>query len=184
MRCAKCGTTNSPTNSFCAKCGNALAKHCAKCQAENPPTSDFCGKCGASLSEPAEPLPAAPPELTREAAPSPAPAGERRHLCVLFCDLVGSTPLSQQLDAEDLRIVVGSYQRTCEAVVVRNGGFVAQYRGDSIEVYFGYPLAHEDDSSRVVRCALEIVEAVRQLAAATKVDLQVRIGIHSGHVVI
>jgi class 3 adenylate cyclase len=81
-------------------------------------------------------------------------------VCVLFCDLVGSTPMSQQLDAEDLRIALGSYQRTCEAVVLRNDGFVAQYRGDNIEVYFGCPLAHEDDASRVVRCAVELVEAV------------------------
>jgi class 3 adenylate cyclase len=106
MRCTKCGTDSPATNNFCAKCGNALTKHCAKCSAENAPTSDYCSKCGASLSEPvaAQP-PAAPPEL----APGPATAGERRHLTVLFCDLVGSTPLSQQLDAEEWREVIAKY---------------------------------------------------------------------------
>jgi class 3 adenylate cyclase/tetratricopeptide (TPR) repeat protein len=105
-------------------------------------------------------------------------------LFVLFCDLVGSTPLSQRLDPETLRDVVGAYQRAGEAVVLRYDGLVAQYRGDSLEVYFGYPHAHEDDASRVVRCAIEMLEAIRQLAAVTKVDLQVRIGIDSGRVVV
>jgi class 3 adenylate cyclase/tetratricopeptide (TPR) repeat protein len=142
--------------------------NCAKCGFTNVPAARFCGGCGKALA----------------ACRDVAPEAERRHVCVLFCDLVGSTPLSQQLDAEDLRIVVGSYQRTCEGVVVRNGGFVAQHRGDSIEIYFGYPLAHEDDAPRAVRCAFEMVEAVRELAAAIKVDLEVRIGIHSGRVVV
>ena len=148
--------------------GREFAVICRSCGFSNGAGARFCGGCGKAL----------------EASASPLPDAERRHVFVLFSDLVGSTPLSQRLDAEDLREVIGAYQRRCEAVVLRHGGFVAQYLGDGIEVYFGYPLAHEDDASRVVRCALEIVEAVRQLAAATKVDLQVRIGIHSGRVVI
>src|SRR5271168_3825542 len=162
MRCAKCGTTNSPTNSFCAKCGNALAKHCAKCSAENPPTSDFCGKCGASLSEPAEPLPAAPPELTRD-APGRATAGERRHLTVLFCDLVGSTPLSQQLDAEEWRDVIAQYQQAASGAVSRFGGYVAKNLGDGLLIYFGWPTAREDDPERAVRAGLAIVDAMAPL---------------------
>ena len=142
--------------------------NCPSCGFANVAAARFCGGCGKALA----------------ANDGAAPEAERRQVCVLFCDLVGSTPLSQRLDPEDLRDVVGAYQRVCEAVVLRHNGFVAQYRGDSIEVYFGYPLAHEDDASRVVRCALEMLDAVRQLAVATKVDLQVRIGIHSGRVVV
>ena len=78
----------------------------------------------------------------------------------------------------------GGYQNACEAVVQRHDGFVAQYRGDSIEVYFGYPRAHEDDARRVVRCALDMLEAVRQVGLSTAVDLQVRIGIDCGQVVV
>ena len=141
---------------------------CASCDFENSPIARFCGGCGKPI----------------EAVGAIAPDAERRHICVLFCDLVGSTPLSGQVDPEDLRIIVGSYQRVCEGVVRRNGGFVAQYRGDSLEVYFGYPTAHEDDASRAVRCGLEMVAAVRQLAVETKVDLDVRIGIHDGKVVV
>ena len=142
--------------------------NCPSCGFANVRVARFCGGCGKEL----------------KAITSAMPDAERRHVCVLFCDLVGSTPLSLRLDAEDLRNVMGSYQRACETVVFRHDGFVAQYRGDSLEVYFGYPHAHEDDASRAVLCALEMLEAVRQLANATKFDLQVRIGIDSGRVVV
>ncbi len=167
MRCSKCGTNNPSTNNFCAKCGNALAKYCAKCKAENPPTSDFCGKCGAALGEPAAPPPAAPPELVpaapaelAPAAPGPAPAGERRHLTVVFCDLVGSTPLSQQLDAEEWRDVIAQYQQAASGAVARFGGYVAKNLGDGLLIYFGWPTAREDDPERAVRGGLAIVDAM------------------------
>src|SRR5271168_4649912 len=187
MRCAKCGTTNSPTNSFCAKCGNALAKHCAKCSAENPPTSDFCGKCGASLAESAAPSHADRPGLAG-AAPDPAVAGERRHLTVLFCDLVGSTPLSQQLDAEEWREVIAKYQQAASGAVAPFGGYVAKNLGDGLLIYFGWPTAREDDPARAVRAGLAIVDAMVPLNATLSADdgtrLEVRIGIHTGPVVI
>ena len=139
--------------------------NCPACGFANAATARFCGGCGNRL----------------EAA---APEAERRQICVLFCDLVGSTPLSQSLDPEDLRSVLGAYRHACEAVVLRHGGFVAQYYGDGVEVYFGYPNAREDDASRVVRCALDMLEAIRQLAKATRLDLKVRIAIDSGRVVV
>jgi class 3 adenylate cyclase/tetratricopeptide (TPR) repeat protein len=187
MRCAKCGRNNSPTNNFCAKCGNALAKQCTKCQAENPPTSDFCGKCGAALGESAAPPLAAPPELAG-AAPVPATAGERRHLTVLFCDLVGSTPLSQQLDAEEWREVIAKYQQAASGAVARFGGYIAKNLGDGLLIYFGWPTAREDDPARAVRAGLAIVDAMvplnATLAAEDGTRLEVRIGIHTGPVVI
>jgi class 3 adenylate cyclase/ribosomal protein L40E len=149
MRCSKCGTDNPATNNFCAKCGNALAKHCAKCNADNPPTSDFCGKCGAPLGEPVAPQ-SAPPELAF-AASGPATDGERRHLTVLFCDLVGSTPLSQQLDAEEYRDIIAQYQEAAADAVARFGGHVARKLGDGLLVYFGWPTAREDDPERATR---------------------------------
>jgi class 3 adenylate cyclase/ribosomal protein L40E len=187
MRCTKCGTNNPSTNNFCAKCGNALAKQCAKCKAENPPTSDFCGKCGAALGEPAAPPPPAPPELAG-AAPVLATAGERRHLTVLFCDLVGSTPLSQQLDAEEWREVIAKYQQAASGPVARFGGYVAKNLGDGLLIYFGWPTAREDDPERAVRAGLAIVDAMVPLNATLAADdgarLEVRIGIHTGPVVI
>lgn len=138
------------------------------CGFVNTTAARFCGGCGKPLST----------------AAAQVPEAERRHVCVLFCDLVDSTPLSRRLDPEDLRTVVDSYQRACEAVAQRFAGFVAQYRGDSVEVYFGYPHAHEDDACRSVRCALAMVGAVGQLAVGSNVRLQVRIGIDCGRVVV
>src|SRR5215831_5968734 len=88
---------------------------------------------------------------------------ERRQLTVLFCDLVDSTLLARQLDPEDLREVVRAYQEACAKVIARFEGHIAQYLGDGLLVYFGYPLAHEDDAQRAVRAGLGIVEALGQL---------------------
>src|SRR5262249_57857826 len=87
----------------------------------------------------------------------PTPDAERRQLTVLFCDLVDSTVLSGQLDPEDLREVVRAYQDTCAKVIASFEGHIAQYLGDGLLVYFGYPLAHEDDAPRAVRAGLGIV---------------------------
>jgi class 3 adenylate cyclase/predicted ATPase len=116
------------------------------------------------------------------------PEAERRQLTVLFCDLVDSTPLSSQLDPEDWREVVRAYQEACAKVVGRFKGQIAQYLGDGLLVYFGYPLAHEDDAQRAVRAGLGMIEAVGQLntrlAQERGVRLAVRLGIHTGLVVV
>ncbi len=106
----------------------------------------------------------------------------------MFCDLVDSTVLSGQLDPEDLREVVRAYQETCAKVIARFEGHIAQYLGDGLLVYFGYPLAHEDDAQRAVRAGLGMVEALGQLNTRLMqergVHLAVRLGIHTGLVVV
>jgi class 3 adenylate cyclase len=141
------------------------------------------------LPAPGPATPAA--RLSQTAAPSVAPASpeaERRQLTVLFCDLVDSTPLASQLDPEDLREVVRAYQDTCAKVIVRFDGHIAQYLGDGLLVYFGYPRAHEDDAQRAVRAGLGMIEAVGQLntrlVQERGVQLAVRLGIHTGLVVV
>ena len=113
---------------------------------------------------------------------------ERRQLTVLFCDLADSTTLAGQLDPEDLREVIQAYQATCAEVIQRFDGHIAQYLGDGLLVYFGYPQAHEDDASRAVRAGLSIVEALGTLNARLGRDrgirLAVRVGIHTGLVVV
>src|SRR2546428_7150956 len=122
------------------------------------------------------------------ATTAPLPDAERRQLTVLFCDLGASTALARQLDPEDLREVVRAYQETCAKVVQRFDGHIAQYLGDGLLVYFGYPLAHEDDAQRAVRAGLGMVEALGQLNTRLKqergVVLAVRLGIHTGLVVV
>jgi class 3 adenylate cyclase/predicted ATPase len=108
----------------------------------------------------------------------------RRQLTVMFCDLVGSTALSAQLDPEDLHGVIGAYHHCCAERVERNGGFVAKYMGDGVLAYFGYPEAHEDDAERAVRAGLAVVEAAPKLVTAAGSPLHVRIGIATGLVVV
>jgi class 3 adenylate cyclase len=126
---------------------------------------------------------------TAVSPPEPHPPdAERRQLTVLFCDLVDSTVLASQLDPEELREVVRAYQEACAKVIARFEGYIAQYLGDGLLVYFGYPLAHEDDAQRAVRAGLGIVEALGQLntrlAQEWGVHLAVRLGIHTGLVVV
>ena len=115
----------------------------------------------------------------------------------MFCDLVGSTALSEQLDPEEWRAIVQDYQAACGEKISRFEGYIAQCLGDGLLVYFGYPAAHEDDAQRAVRAGLEIVEAIRgqgsgvggqekrqHLNARLSQSLQVRVGIHTGQVVV
>ena len=127
------------------------------------------------------------PTALPPAAP-PTPEAERRQLTVLFCDLVDSTGLAGQLDPEELHEVVRAYQEACDKVIARFEGHIAQYLGDGLLVYFGYPLAHEDDAQRAVRAGLGIVEALGQLntrlGQERELHLAARLGCHTGLVVV
>jgi hypothetical protein len=127
--------------------------------------------------------PIIPPEPTRT-----APEAERRQLTVMFCDLVGSTDLSGKFDPEDLREVVRAYQEVAAEVIEHYEGHIAQYLGDGLMVYFGWPQAHEDDARRAVHSGLGIIEAIGtlniRLGADYDIQLAVRIGIHTGLVVV
>jgi class 3 adenylate cyclase len=107
---------------------------------------------------------------------------ERRQLTVLFCDLVGSTALSQRLDPEDFRAVIQSFQEACAAAIQAHGGYVAKHLGDGLLAYFGYPQAQEDDAVRAVRAGLAMARAVAGLEASE--PLQARVGIETGLVVV
>jgi class 3 adenylate cyclase len=114
--------------------------------------------------------------------PRASSRGERRQLTVMFCDLVGSTALSTVLDPEELNALIKSYRAVCGAVVARYAGHVAQYLGDGILVYFGWPIAYEDSAERAVRSALDIVDAVKAMHSVR--PLAVRIGLATGPVVV
>ena len=138
-----------------------------------------------------EDAPGAPPsddQMNAAHLARSAPEAERRQLTVMFCDLVGSTDLSGRLDPEDLREVVRAYQETAAAVIKRYEGHIAQYLGDGLLIYFGYPVAHEDDAQRAVYTGLGIIEAMEtlnlRLQENHRVELAVRIGIHTGPVVV
>jgi class 3 adenylate cyclase/predicted ATPase len=132
----------------------------------------------AALRNDGRPEPAAKRRETIDTA-----AAERRQLTVMFCDLVGSTPLSSRFDPEDLREVIAAYHRTVGEIIAAGSGFISRYMGDGVLVYFGYPQAHEDDAERAVRAGLAAIEAVRRLDVKS-VRLQTRVGIATGLVVV
>jgi class 3 adenylate cyclase len=142
--------------------------------------TDATGETARTLSDEVPAFPAAPVR--------PTPDAERRQLTVLFCDLVGSTQLSGQLDPEDLRAVVRAYQEAAAEVIQPYEGHIAQYLGDGLLVYFGYPTAHEDEARRAVHTGLGIIQAIAtlntRLATQYSVQLAVRLGIHTGPVVV
>jgi class 3 adenylate cyclase/predicted ATPase len=194
MQCTSCGFENEQGAQFCEECGSKLVPACPGCGREVRPTAKFCSKCGTSLTAVAVAVPQGASPLSPATPALPLPArraaeAERRQLTVMFCDLVGSTALSAQLDPEEYRQVVQRYQDTCTAVIRRYEGQIAQHLGDGLLVYFGYPSAHEDDAVRAVRTGLAIIEALKGQGAVNggqglRDPLQVRIGIHTGLVVI
>jgi class 3 adenylate cyclase len=127
--------------------------------------------------------PTAAPDPKEVPGGSASTGAERRQLTVMFCDLVGSTALSSQLDPEDLRDVIAAYHRAVAEIVAQFDGFVAKYMGDGVLVYFGYPQAHEDDAERAVRAGLGAIDAVGRLDVKS-VKLQTRVGIATGLVVV
>lgn len=157
------GAAEPARTSGCPACGEPVAAG-----------ARFCASCGAALTP---------------ASSSPAtPAGERRRLTIMFCDLVGSTALSEQLDPEDLGELVLAYQEMGRATVQRLGGHVAQYLGDGLLAYFGYPIAHEDDGDRAVLAGLAVLEGLAALnetwMTSLGVRLDARVGIHAGSTIV
>ncbi len=160
-----------------------LERRCPRCDAANPATTKFCHQC----AQPLPVVPRTPADRGQPLAQRGSAAAERRQLTVMFCDLVGSTALSARLDPEEWRDVVRAYQTACAEVIARFGGHIAQYLGDGLLVYFGYPQAHEDDAHRAVRSALGVVAAARGLGPhrhGREDPLALRVGIHTGLVVV
>jgi class 3 adenylate cyclase/tetratricopeptide (TPR) repeat protein len=145
---------------------------CQTCGRENRSDARFCDACGARLHA------------------SSGSSAERRQLTALFCDIVDYTPMAARLDEELLHRVIGAYQQTITEVIERWGGRVDFYAGDGVNAYFGYPLAHENDTERAVSAALDIMpalsSAIEHSADVSRVlaTVVVRIGIHTGPVVV
>jgi len=133
MRCSKCGSDNPAGKKFCEDCGAPLVSPCPRCGAETTAGKGFCGECGAPLVAASVNVEPRESSLT----------GERRHLTVLFCDLVGSSEIAAQLDPEEWRDLAANYQRAAAEAITRFGGHVAKYLGDGVMAYFGYPDAHD-----------------------------------------
>src|SRR5581483_9768084 len=164
MTCGSCGAENRAGRKFCAECGSPLSLACPSCGAANEQGDRFCGECGTPLVAPA----------VRPAAE--AAAAERRHVSVLFADLVGFTKASEQRDAEDTRELLSAYFDTCKRLIALYGGTVEKFIGDAVMAVWGTPTANEDDAERAVRAALDLVAAVPDLDPA----LAARAGVLAG----
>ena len=181
MNCPGCQRASSDSARFCEHCGAALARACAGCGEALSVTARFCPGCGLATRAAAAPA-------AQTAPPTAQPAGERRQITAMFCDLAGSTELSERLDAEDLRELIGVYQSVCSDAVLRFDGHVAQFLGDGVLVYFGFPQAHEDDAQRAIRAGLAIQAALASINQTRREneepEILARIGVHTGPVVV
>jgi len=140
---------------------------CGNCGQENPDGFRFCGRCGASLEA------------------SAPPAGERKVISVLFCDLVGFTTRSERADPEDVRAILRMYHDRLRKEIERLGGTVEKFIGDAVMAVFGAPTAHEDDAERAVRAGLRILEAIAEMnEESLDLGLAVRIGVNTGEAVV
>ena len=180
MQCPNCRSDVADRDKYCGHCGTSLFNRCPRCGSEQSGAVKFCIECGLKVATPD--LGGGP---SKRAGLSEA---ERRHLTVMFCDIVGSTGLAVELDPEELREVIRHYQTVCDKVIRRYGGRTAQYLGDGLLVYFGDPIASDHDAIHAVRAGVGIVESVGQIrvnvGGSARDELQVRVGIHTGVVVV
>jgi class 3 adenylate cyclase/tetratricopeptide (TPR) repeat protein len=177
LRCTSCESENREGRKFCAACGAALHSLCPDCGYSNEAGEKYCGGCGRLLSEP--PVAVQPAQVDRPAEPQ----GDRRPVTVLFCDLVGYTKLSSQLDPEEVHALLERFFATVDALVDRFGGTIDKHIGDAAMALFGAPLAHGNDAERAVRTALEIHHAVASLPSGLASPLAVHIGVATGEVI-
>src|SRR5579862_3472774 len=166
--CAQCGFENADGRKFCGGCGVPLALTCPTCGAANEAGARFCGECGSPLT-------------ADTSAPAPVAAAERRHVSVLFADLVGFTPLSESRDPEEVRELLSRYFDRCRRLIEIYGGTVEKFIGDAVMAVWGTPVAQEDDAERAVRTALDLVAGVAALADEVGApELQARAGVLTG----
>ena len=195
MRCLRCQHENDSGQKFCGECGAPLAAACPSCGASNSPEQKFCGQCGARLGEGTPPSKFVSPQtytpkhlaerilLSKEAL-----EGERKQVTVLFADLKGSMELLADRDPEDARKLLDPVLEQMMEAVHRYEGTVNQVLGDGIMALFGAPLAHEDHAVRACYAALRMQERVKRYAEQARhahgVNIQVRVGLNSGEVVV
>ena len=195
MKCPRCAHDNPAAMKFCGECGARLVASCPECGTSNAPAQKFCGECGARLlTAPTEARLASPQAYTprhlaeRIMHSAGALQSERKHVTVLFGDLKGSMELLADRDPEEARTLLDPVLERMMEAVHRYEGTVNQVMGDGIMALFGAPLAHEDHAVRACYAALRMHETVARYAEDLRrtqgVDVQIRVGINSGDVVV
>src|SRR5271156_818286 len=192
VRCGQCGASLGAADRFCGTCGAPLGA-CPSCSEHVVPGDRFCRACGFELyggpatKNPARNNPAIGqnPAAGNASAPDREPVAERRVCSVLFCDLVGFTPLSESRDPEAVRELLSRYFAVARTVIGRYGGTVEKFIGDAVMAVWGTPTASEGDAERAVRAALDLVSAVAALGAEVGVPgLAPRAGVVTGEMAV
>jgi class 3 adenylate cyclase/tetratricopeptide (TPR) repeat protein len=198
MRCQSCASENPEGLKFCEQCAAPLKRRCARCGFENSPAAKFCGECAAPLGGVPTAVAADRPSVAAEASPAVRIApeqptgdaidGERKTVTALFADIKGSMDLIEDLDPEEARAIVDPALKLMMDAVHRFDGYIVQSTGDGIFALFGAPVAHEDHPQRALYSALRMQDEVERFAeklrAEKGVNLQVRVGVNTGEVVV
>jgi predicted ATPase/class 3 adenylate cyclase len=176
MKCEACGADNTPAARFCLNCGAGLLVRCSHCAADLPAGARFCPACGQPVAS------AGSGESSQTAG---LPAGERKQVTVLFADFSGYTAFAASLDAEEVRDYMTSLWVHLDAVIIAHGGMIEKHIGDAIMAVFGARQAREDDPAQAVRAALAMQVTLGEMqGGGAPPPLQMRIGIHTGLVVV
>ena len=177
MKCPKCQFENLPHAGFCSKCGNHIQMICPTCGNTNPPEGNFCNACGCSLTDISHPVPVTETPPPRKEAPLEQ---GRKYVTVLFSDLSGYTAMSETLDPEEVKEIMGRIYGEIVQVVVKYEGHIDKFIGDAAMVLFGVPKAHEDDPVRAIRTAHEIHDMVKGLSPSLETKIGRPLAMHTG----
>jgi class 3 adenylate cyclase/tetratricopeptide (TPR) repeat protein len=193
MRCTKCGIDNAAGSRFCNQCATPLSRACPKCAHLNAPDAKFCAECAQALTSDASKSSARTSSMslvriTLESADADVADGERKTVTAVFADIKGSMDLMEDLDPEEARAIVDPALKLMIDAAHRYGGYIVQSTGDGVFALFGAPVAHEDHPQRAVFAALRMQEEVKRFAEKLReergVNLQVRVGVNTGEVVV
>ena len=189
MQCPKCRTDNPEAAKFCIECASPLEVQCPNCGVTNPAKAKFCMECAHSLKDQTESPPEIQPNSKSETPATQTSeskdsnhftAGERKHVTVLFSDLSGYTAMSEKMDPEEVKEIVGRIFGQIKSVITKYEGFLEKFAGDAVMAIFGVPQSHEDDPVRAIKAAREIHDLVAKMSPEFAKKIRRPLSMHSG----
>jgi class 3 adenylate cyclase len=182
MQCPKCRIENPADKKFCRECGSDLILACPKCSSEILPSDKFCGACRYDLRAAPSAVPYKPPDQKPQEEKQPLPPSDsaRKYVTVLFSDMSGFTAMTEKLDPEETKEIMGKVFGEISKVVAKYEGFIEKFIGDAVMALFGVPQSHEDDPVRAIKAAREIHEIVSSLSPRYEKRIGKPLAMHTG----